>query len=390
MRARPEAASTMARDCLEPTQGFGPRPSRDLPVGAGIASGELRGPLPDRVVWSSAAMDDLREVAVAGATAVAISHSGTAVGFDPGSGRERWRVDLDVFDTLSLDAREDLALVGGGTAAIAVDPSSGEELWRFMTTPPNPDLAIPGSTVVGPDTVLLSGTNGTDRALFAVDPAGGEHRWCRRSSLLGATFDSGRGLVVVHGKESAVAYAVTDGARQWDRALDGTDTFAAPLVTGNAVVIGTELHVFRLALEDGEEQWRNEVGAVSAMPAAAGGLLIVSVMDPQRTSGELVVLDAEAGEVLWRREVAGPVAAPPVVRDGTAFVATLGGTLEAFALDTARRSWIVEFGAPATGIALDGDGLLVAAGGALHRVATESMEVSRHWHQIEVRDTSIE
>lgn len=371
MRARPEAASTDAAACLEPTEGFGPRPSRDLPVGAGTASGDLRTPLSERVVWSSAAEDDLRAVALAGATAVAVSHAGTAAGFDPGSGRRRWRTDLGVFDTLSLDAREGLALVGGGTAAVALDPSSGDELWRFATTPPNPDLAIPGSTVAGRDTVLLSGSNGTDRVLFAVDPDGDEHRWCRRSSRLGATFGRGDGLVVVHGGESAVAYEVADGSRRWDRALDGTDTLAAPLVTDGGVVIGTELHVFRLALADGEERWRNRIGAVSAMPAAAAGILVVAVMDPERASGEVVVLDADTGEVVWRRDVAGPVAAPPLVRDGTVFVATLGGTLEAFALDRARREWVVDFGAPATGLAHDGDGLLVVAGGALHRVATD-------------------
>lgn len=65
---------------------------------------------------------------------------------------------------------------------------------------------------------------------------------------------------------------------------------------------------FSLHALDGRVRWQEKVGSVSSRPAVAGTLLYVGTDD-----GELVALDMQTGQQVWKHEGRGPVLESPVI-----------------------------------------------------------------------------
>jgi len=114
---------------------------------------------------------------------------------------------------------------------------------------------------------------------------------------------------------------------------DGNRVYAASH-DGNVVAIDPD---------DGDRVWRTELEiGLSAGPAVGDGFVIVAGYD-----GDLVALDANDGSEQWRIDVGGETIAKPLIADNRVIVYTIDGRLRVFSLLDGRELWSLEQSVPA-------------------------------------------
>jgi outer membrane protein assembly factor BamB len=131
----------------------------------------------------------------------------------------------------------------------------------------------------------------------------------------------------------------------------GGESYASPIVGGNTVFVSTKAgSLIALALADGAERWRANVGEYVARstPALAGDTLFVS------SGYALVAIDAKDGKQRWTVPLRFAGSCSPVVADGRVYAATQEGHVSAFAVETGEEVWHYRndnllFGSPAVG-----------------------------------------
>lgn len=141
--------------------------------------------------------------------------------------------------------------------------------------------------------------------------------------------------------------------------------------------------IVALNLEDGDEVWRTETDLrVISGPSVADGRLLVGTRD-----GTVVALDTEKGKEIWRADVSSEVLAAPAVGEGSVVVRTLDGHLIAFDLADGTRRWTAERSVPT--LTLRGTSSPVIADGAVYAgmdnglvVALELDSGELRWEQL--------
>lgn len=143
---------------------------------------------------------------------------------------------------------------------------------------------------------------------------------------------------ILVGDALARAWAVDIGSG----AGDAERFVATPIVAaGTVYAMDTETRVSAYDAETGRRLWRTNLtprheddGHIAGGIAHEYGRIIAAT-----GFGEAVALDAGSGEVLWRRNLGGPLRAPPTLRGGWAFLMTVDNKLHALDSSTGDVLW---------------------------------------------------
>ena len=127
----------------------------------------------------------------------------------------------------------------------------------------------------------------------------------------------------------------------------GTDSEKAILpqavvARGMVFTMDTELEVRAFAAESGKRIWSKEIlEDDDDIEAAIGGGLAYKDGGLYIATGvaDIVALNAETGDELWRQQVSGPVRAPPTVSGDRLYVVTIDNELYAMDLKTGETAW---------------------------------------------------
>jgi outer membrane protein assembly factor BamB len=80
---------------------------------------------------------------------------------------------------------------------------------------------------------------------------------------------------------------------------------------------------------------------LSAGPGVGEGIVVVAAAD-----GDLVALDADSGDEVWRTDIAGESLSRPLIEDGTVIVMTIDNRLRALSVFDGSERWVVEKSTP--------------------------------------------
>jgi outer membrane protein assembly factor BamB len=117
-----------------------------------------------------------------------------------------------------------------------------------------------------------------------------------------------------------------------------------PVINKNLVFVTSKSgYVTAVTLREGRKLWQVHLKRrrISSAPAVDQGVVVVATMQPQ-----LIALEAESGNLLWRAELPNQVLASPTISHSRVVVKTIDGKVLAFALKTGQRLWIYDHGAP--------------------------------------------
>ena len=123
----------------------------------------------------------------------------------------------------------------------------------------------------------------------------------------------------------------------WSENTVATDRIIAqPLLIDDRAYIGTaDNDVVALDANTGEVLWRFQLGhSIWAQPLFHEGMLYVSSLDKS-----LHALDAETGEEIWARDLNGAAASSPIIHDGILYVGSFSSELHAIAAETGEELW---------------------------------------------------
>lgn len=312
--------------------------------------------------------------------------------FDAGSGSVAWRTDLtpegedgeDGFGGgLAADGSTIFATTGFGEV-LAVSASSGEIIWRYKASAPfRAAPAVEGGAVVAVtrdnrgialraqsgelvwridgisgSAGLLGGASPALRGRLAVlpfasgevigaDTLSGRTRWsavlggARRglarasiSDVTGAPVIVGRAVVAANQSGRIVAIDGQTGRRGWTRSVGSTGPLWA---AGQSIyLVSDDSAVMRLATQSGQTVWRTQLPAFEDEEdredpiAYSGPVLVAGRLLVTSSLGELLSFDAQTGDALGAVDLADGTTRGVAVANGTVYVLTEDGTLEAF------------------------------------------------------------
>ncbi len=251
----------------------------------------------------------------------------------------RWSRPMgEVMDAaLAIDAR---AVYGQswGREAFALDIEDGTVLWRFNYPASKADDHRQGGMLLAGELLLLPAWNGT---LYALDAATGELRWqyAAGQPLRSAPVVAGERLYISSGAGVLTALSLS-GSPIWEAEL------GAPLLTAVAAIPQGVAAINRegtlVALDHGgAELWRRELTEICyySGPTFDDGALYLA------TAGSgLWKIEAKTGRTIWRRALAGPSYATPLVYRGRVIVGDNSGALAVFGKQSGDQ--LVSFAVP--------------------------------------------
>lgn len=274
-------------------------------------------------------LEEVRAAAVhaprAGASRSGLYPAGPAA---PRPLRPRWRTRLDQGPQwpAGLAAAEGFVLAGLRSDALAVlRPADGGVHARFAL---DDEVSLPPLYANG--RVWVASRDG---GLAAIHWPRGEAAW--RGDEVEATgmIAVGEGLLVAR-RDGGVERLDANLEPLWRTDL-GADLVTPPLLHRGLVTVldaGGGLHA--LALGDGSERFRAELGAAPAAPAAQDGILLL----PQR-DGELHGFSLGEHDTLWSYGLEGETFSGPAVWDGRVYAASWARRLHCLSLRTGDDVW---------------------------------------------------
>ncbi len=245
-----------------------------------------------------------------------------------------------------------------------------QELWRSA-----PSGHSESQPIVWKDRIFVADREGVVRALSL---AGGNEIARFDAELLGgfaAALTVFNGRVHVASVDNTGYVLDANSLGELHRyELDGP-VRAGLVATDRGVVVADGSGTVRLVDNSGVSLWKQHVGRIAVDPAISPEGIVVCT-----TSGDLVVLNITNGRERHRISLPGDdLWAPPVVKDGLAYIGCTGGTLTAVDLRAGRIRWSNPIGEEIVGrAALAGGRLVVGTGrGTAHIVDSGSGETVR-------------
>lgn len=237
----------------------------------------------------------------------AASQDGKVSAFDPASGKQIWRTDLDIELSAGPGVGEGRVVVmAKDGVAISLDAASGEEQWRVDVAAES--LATP---LIRAETVVVQTIDNRLQALSVFD---GRPRWSilqtapalsvRGSAspvLVGTTvisgFDNGR-LVAVELETGTVIWesmiSPPSGRSDLDRLADIDGAIA--VVGQDVYASGYQGRTAALASESGQVLWYRDISSLAGVSASWNAVYTV------REDGEIVALTRRNGAEEWRND----------------------------------------------------------------------------------------
>lgn len=268
-----------------------------------------------------------------------------------------------------------LVVTVGQRAVYAVDVSTGDLSWevpraggplsvpaiasgrpRILLYLEGPDVVETGGTpTTSPTTASPTGDGGEDgteagSSLVAIDLADQAELWRVPLGAIARTGVTVDGDTAYVGDEAGTLYAIAiaDGAVRWTSEAPGRLDVPIAVGDGRVFVISRSADdrgvvVAAHGVATGERRWEvsAEVGSTaSSAAAAAEGIVVVALAD-RLVRG----LGGEEGDELWASLALSffSPATSPAVREGSVFVADLGGGLYRFDSENGVRAWSYQF-----------------------------------------------
>jgi outer membrane protein assembly factor BamB len=298
-------------------------------------------PATGEVTWSAdRAPGPAGEAAISGDAVVHVSGSGSTaavVARGLGDGRERWRAFTGSGVPGAVMIEGDVAYVGTSDGALlGFDLGTGQERFRFQA-----DGAIAGPPAVSGELVIAAWEQRTagratvravDTMSGATDQAPAWQVSSRPGSLPSGVVSADEDTAfVAAGDGSFRALGLSAGDQRWVTGLRDAVAGGQVPAAGPALVAADRLHVSRLDPSTGEEEWSfrladfralddDRVNTLSASsPVVSGDAVIAG-----DATGLASAIDVETGHRVWRADL-GPGAVGPAAVDGDRiYLATLG------------------------------------------------------------------
>lgn len=279
--------------------------------------------IPDQVreVWSIQIGDGgndesplMAPPVVSGGTVYTVDITYEVAAIDTETGKQRWRVKVDV-------PEEDEDAFGGGLAyadgrlylstgfaqVFALDAASGEVLWAQQVPGP---VRAPPTLAEGRVFVIT-----LDNQVFALDGQSGERSWSHAgfteaAGLLGSASPAASGgtLIVPYSSGELFALRIENGREIWSdnltaiRRVDALSALAhirgRPVIDrGIVYAISHSGRMVAIDLRTGGRAWERNIGGLQ-MPWVAGDFLFVLT-----TEGEILAITRRGGRVRWVRRL---------------------------------------------------------------------------------------
>jgi eukaryotic-like serine/threonine-protein kinase len=196
----------------------------------------------------------------------------------------------------------------------ALSRQSGLTTW--MRTLPSP---VRGVINVNLDLLFV---NSADGRLYAIKKETGEIKWISYNSSAYSPLHRLEGEVLYIGDASGDIIAIDQQSGQsiW-RYRTRKTLRASVIVSANILYTGTaDGYVFAIDRLSGRIKWRVRTGAAVQTVQAAEKCILATSLD-----NFIYCLSPRNGVKLWKRQLAGRVAAPPLVLNGSVLVAPLVG-----------------------------------------------------------------
>ncbi len=210
-------------------------------------------------------------------------------GLDLSDGSERWRFGyqapiLTLRGSSTPAAGPDGIIVGLSSGRLVyLDPAQGLPIWEVVVSPPSGRTELERIADIDADPVVLDGQvfvasfNGD---LAAVDIASGAVLWRRELSAHAGLAATPESLYITDSEDQLWAANPTDGAGRWRQDALRYRQLTAPVVVGNALVVGDlEGYLHWVARRDGRLLGRERVAkvAVASAPVVVGQTLYLQL-----------------------------------------------------------------------------------------------------------------
>ena len=262
-------------------------------------------------IWSSTvgAKSEFLRVALRpasdGSRIYAASYDGNVTAFDPESGSQVWRSELDIELTAGPGVGEGyLVVVAKDGFAVLLNASTGEEMWRADIA--GESLAKP---LIKDDSVIIQTIDNRLQALSVFD---GRNRWSivqtsPALTMRGSSSPVIVGNTVIAGFDSGrlVSAEIDTGTIAWESLLSPpkgrSDLDRLADIDGSMAVVGQDLYaagyngrLAAIASESGQILWNREISSYEGVAADWTSLYTV------RDDGEIVALGRQNGNESWR------------------------------------------------------------------------------------------
>ena len=246
--------------------------------------------------------------------------------------------------------------VGGRVAVYSPDgkvsafsASNGGQLWSTSVRPENENGIASGGAVAMDSSRVFAATGFSE--LVALEGGSGRRLWTFQldAPARGAPVAVGNVVLAITATNSVFAVNVSDGSEVWafNGIPEGTGLVgaASPAVSGNTVLFaGTSGEIAALDLKSGEMRWSDTVVqgtrrfALSGISAVAGGPVVSDgVAYLASVGGRVAAIRVRDGERVWDRSI-GSIHAP-VVSGNTVFVLDLDDNVVALNRKTGKIRW---------------------------------------------------
>jgi outer membrane protein assembly factor BamB len=230
---------------------------------------------------------------------------------------------------------------GGAGAAeyvVALDASTGGQLWTSGTGGPN---SLGGATIaVGNGYVYLSCNEHGSPGVCALDQTDGTPVW---SAAVGTSTElglgAGKGAVYVSDVLDGYYFALngTTGAQLWSYACESCGAGFPPSVAGNVMYApGYRGEIYVLNAKRGTVLWSENVSDNSSISIANG---VLYLDEGGANQPAVAAFDAGSGSLLWSSaEPGSTLSPPPIVSEGRLYIANAGcGSICAYTLPGGRK-----------------------------------------------------
>ncbi|MCS7102168.1 MAG: outer membrane protein assembly factor BamB [Burkholderiaceae bacterium] len=290
---------------------------------------EIRSPRPTRILWRvdvGSARGAALQPAVLENAVYAAAGGGAIARIAPETGREVWRVSLDIDIAAGVGSDGLRLAVASPRGDVVVLAPDGKELWRARVSS---DVTAP--PLVGRGLVIV---RSTDHRVAAFEAESGKRRWVyqRQTPPLALRVPTemafaGDSVLVGFPGGKLVALALSNGAPRWELTVSepkGTteverlaDVVGQPALDGRDVCAAS--FQGRLVCADagtGNLRWAREISAVTGPGLAAARVYAVDARSHVYAYGREGGASAWRNEQMQNRALSAPLALPQAVAVG--------------------------------------------------------------------------
>lgn len=295
---------------------------------------------------------------------------------------ERWRVEIEGLDLGGTRLIGNVASIAARGAVLAIDTQNGSMLWRRET-----DRLDARYQVAGPDGIVRASLSGD---IDMIDLETGALRW--RTSLSPRSGGAPVLLVIEHGlspglvvaaeeERKLVALDMRTGEPRWRFAAARGGRFGLRRFGPLLYIVSNDGNLNAVDVETGNLVWRfAERTRFSSPPAKVDDTLFSVGGRPGRPDGHLFALDAFSGEPKWRVGLNGGALTAPIVADRAVLIPIRSGRRDELVCvdaDTGEELWRRDCAEIATQyalMALEKSFIINAAGGVVRSLGARTGE----------------